>query len=254
MHAYEPVPPPPPNPTAGRPRRARRLVVPLCVLGAAALLVPVLWATGGLAETPKQPAANPGRPVNLGLFSVTVRDARIGIATASFSSVRERFLIVRMRVVNQGKETQSLGSGGLTAGVAARTKDGKWVKPDRVEGVAAGAKTDAVQPGLPVEAAAMWKAGPADSPKTLTVGLREWKYDHGFTDSTFTWRVEQEDDALAGRMTLSVAPPAPVPPQRPSVGPGGRTPGSSVGPGGRTPGSSTGRPMPRRPRPTVSRR
>ncbi|TYB40865.1 hypothetical protein [Actinomadura chibensis] len=222
MQSYGAVPPPSPAPPAGR--RTRRWAVPLSVGCAAAVLVPVLWVTGGFKETPKEPVKRPGRPLDLGLFDVTVRDARIGLATANFGSARERFLIVRMRVVNKGKETESLGQGGLSDGVSALTRAGKWVRPERIEGVAAGAKTDVVQPGLPVEASAMWKMGPADAPRKLTVGLREWKYDHGFTDSTFNWTVDREDDTLAGRLTLDVAA-LPVQPQPPAVRtPAGRTP------------------------------
>jgi hypothetical protein len=178
----------------------------LAAVGVLAVLASVLWVTGGLKETPTQPAKQPGRPLDLGLFTVTVRDARIGVADGGFGSGKERFLIVRMRVVNQGKETKSLSVGGLSDGVVALTKAGKWVKPDEVEGVAGGAKTDTTQPGLPVEASAMWKMGPADAPTKLTVGLREWKYEHGFTDPGYNWLVDKQSDALAGRLTLPVSP------------------------------------------------
>ncbi|MFG2084949.1 MULTISPECIES: hypothetical protein [unclassified Spirillospora] len=186
----------------------------MSVLGVAAVLTAALWATGGLKETPKQPAATAGKALDLGLFTVTVRDVRIGMAKEDFGSDQERFLIMRMRVVNKGKETESLGDSGLAAGVVALTKAGKWVKPDRVEGVAGGAETDVAQPGLAVEASAMWKMGPADSPEKLTVGLRKWKYEQGFTDSSFNWLVQREDDKLVGRLTLPVAPMSPAPQPR----------------------------------------
>jgi hypothetical protein len=178
----------------------------LAVLGVLAVLVPVLWLTGGFKETPKQPVRQPGRPLDLGLFTVTVHDVRIGLADARFGSARERFLIVRMRVLNNSKETASLGIGGLGDGVVALTKAGKWVKPERVDGVAAGANTATTQPGLPVEASAMWKMGPADAPTKLTVGLRKWEYEHGFTDSGYNWLIDTEKDELAGRLTLPVRP------------------------------------------------
>ncbi|RKS71110.1 hypothetical protein BZB76_5596 [Actinomadura pelletieri DSM 43383] len=179
----------------------------MCVVGAVAVLVPVLWVTGGFKERPRQPVKVAGSSLDLGLFAVTVRDARIGVVDAAFGSEKERFLIVRMRVVNKGKETEPLNTGGLADGVAALTKAGKWVKPEQVEGVAGGAKTDAVQPGLPVEASAMWKMGPADAPRQLTVGLRKWTYGHGFTDSTYNWTVDRENDKLVGRLTLAVSQP-----------------------------------------------
>ncbi|TDC90338.1 hypothetical protein [Actinomadura sp. 7K507] len=204
MQSYGPVPPPPGDAEQGR-RSARRWVVPLCVLGVLAVLVSLLWVTGGLKETPKQPSKQAGKALDLGLFDVTVRDVRIGTAKGDFGSKQERFLIVRMRAVNKGKETESLESGGLADGVGALTKDGKWVKPDRVDGVAAGAETGVAQPGLPVEASAMWKLHPDDSPAKLTVGLRMWKYEHGFTDDTFNWIVQREDDKLVGRLSLPVA-------------------------------------------------
>ncbi|MCP9980060.1 hypothetical protein [Actinomadura madurae] len=172
--------------------------MPVAVLGVLAVLVPVLWLVGGFKETPKQPAKRPGEPLDLGLFTVTVHDARIGLVDAGFGSARERFLIVRMRVLNNGKETTSLGIGGLGNGVVALTKAGKWVKPEQVEGVAAGAKTDTTQPGLPVEASAMWKMGPADAPTKLTVGLKKWEYEHGFTDVSYKWLITTEGDDLAG--------------------------------------------------------
>ncbi|CNE27369.1 Uncharacterised protein [Mycobacterium tuberculosis] len=178
--------------------------MPAVLLGVAAVLVPVVWVAGGFKATPKQPVAKAGERLDLGLFEVTVHDARIGSARETFGSGEQRYLIVRMRVLNKGKETKSLGSGGLTDGVVALTKAGTWVKPERVDGVAGGAQTDMTQPGLPVEASAMWKMGPADSPTRLTVGLRKWKYEHGFTDSDFNWFVDQKSDKLAGRLTLPV--------------------------------------------------
>jgi hypothetical protein len=181
------------------------------VVGVLAVLVPVLWATGGLKEKPKQPVKAAGTALDLGLFTVTVRDARVGLAKEGFGDAQERFLIVRMSVENKGKETEPLGIGGLGEGVVALTRTGKWVEPERVEGAAGGAETDMVQPGLPVEASAMWKMGPADSPEKLTVGLRAWKYEHGFTDEQFNWIVQREDDALVGRLTLAVAPMSAVP-------------------------------------------
>lgn len=226
VHSYAPVPPPRGGTDGERGRRTpvRRWGVPLCVLGVLAVIAAVLWVTGGLKETPKQPVKQPGKALDLGLFTVTVRDARIGTADAGFGSERERFLIVRMRVENRGKETEQLGPGGLADGVVALTKTGKWVKPDEVEGTAGGAETDAVQPGLPVEASVMWKMGPADSPRKLTVGLRKWKYEQGFTDSDFNWIVQRENDVLAGRLTLPVAPMT----EQPGPGPGASAPRPTV--------------------------
>ncbi|MBT2208161.1 hypothetical protein [Actinomadura sp. NEAU-AAG7] len=201
MQSTAPVPPSPGE------RASRRRLVPVCALAVAAVLVPVLWAAGGFAARPREPATAPGKAVDLGLFKVVVRDARIGTANADLGSGRQRFVIVRLWVLNQGEETVSLGFGGLRDGLAARTKAGKWVKPDQVEGLAGGAKTGTTQPGLPVEVSAMWKTGPADAPRRFTVGLREWEYDHGFTDDTYAWRVDLEDGSLAGRLTLPVAAP-----------------------------------------------
>ncbi|WP_131732299.1 hypothetical protein [Actinomadura formosensis] len=201
MRSTAPVPPDPEQRVG-----ARRWVVPGAVLGVVAVLVPVVWVAGGFKETPKQPAKKAGDPLDLGLFSVTVRDARIGLAGGMFGSGEQRFLIVRMRVLNKGKKTISLGSGGLSEGVVARTGAGKWVEPERIDGVAGGAKTDTTQPGLPVEASAMWGMGPADAPAKLTVGLRKWKYEHGFTDSSFNWIVDPKSDELVGRLTLAVSP------------------------------------------------
>ncbi|WP_149263111.1 hypothetical protein [Actinomadura sp. K4S16] len=199
-----PAPPPP----AGPARRATRprWLAPAAAAGVAAILVPVLWVTGGFKETPKQPAAKPGKPLDLGLFEVTVHDARIGQVEGGFGAGRERRLIVRLRVLNKGQETESLGIGGLSDGVVALTKAGKWLKPDDVEGVAGGSKTGTTQPGLPVEASAMWKMGPADAPTELTVGLRKWEYEHGFTDDDYNWLVDPKSDELAGRLTLPVSP------------------------------------------------
>ncbi|QXJ23948.1 hypothetical protein AGRA3207_005182 [Actinomadura graeca] len=209
MQSTAPVPP------ASGGRAPRRRLVSACVLCAAAVTAAVLWAAGGFEETPRQPAGAPGKAVDLGLFTVVVRDARIGVAAGDFGTGRQRFLIVRLRVLNRGEETASLGIGGLSDGVAARTRTGKWVKPDQVEGTAGGSKTDTTQPGLPVEASAMWKMGPADAPRQFTVGLRKWEYGHGFTDTSFRWRIDLEDDALAARLTLPVtavaAPATPRP-------------------------------------------
>ncbi|MFV2209884.1 hypothetical protein ACFHW2_06645 [Actinomadura sp. LOL_016] len=190
----------PHQPTTGR---RRRVVWASAVACAMVALAGVLWVTGGLKEKPKQPVKSPGEAIDAGLFSLTVHDVRAGVADGGLGG-DERFLIVRMRVVNKGEETARLGSGGLQDGVFARTKDGKWVKPDQVTGVAAGAKTDAAQPDLPVEASVMWKLGSGQPPATFTFGLREWKYDHGFTDSTYMWRVQAEGGEMAARYTLPV--------------------------------------------------
>lgn len=177
----------------------------MAVVCAAAVAAVVLWATGGFAAAPEQPVKKPGKPLNVGLFTITVHDARIGLVEGAFDSGRQRYLIVRMRVLNNGKETAPLGDGGLTDGLAARTKAGKWVEPDEVEGVAGGAKTDTTQPGLPVEASAMWKMGPADAPKEFTVGLRQWEYKTGFTDLSYNWLVDAKSKKLAAKMTLPIA-------------------------------------------------
>ncbi|TDD80515.1 hypothetical protein E1293_20600 [Actinomadura darangshiensis] len=202
MQSTAPVPPPP----ADQERRApaRRWVVPVSVAVAVAVLAPVLWVAGGFKETPKQPGKPAGKALDLGLFSVTVHDARAGLADGQFGAAKERYLIVRMRVLNKGKETVSLSDGGLKDGVVARTAAGKWVEPDRFEGVAGGTATSTTQPGLPVEASAMWKLGQSEVPAKLTVGLRMWKYDHGFTDTAFNWLPDKADDALAGRLALPV--------------------------------------------------
>ncbi|TDC37852.1 hypothetical protein E1281_39350 [Actinomadura sp. KC345] len=254
MQSYGPVPPPPGDAEQGR-RSARRWVVPLCVLGVLAALVPLLWVTGGLKETPKQPSKPAGKPLDAGLFDITVRDARIGMAKGDFGSGPERFLIVRMRVANKGKETESLGTGGLADGVGALTKDGKWVKPDQVEGVAAGAETNVAQPGLPVEASAMWKLHPDDSPAKLTVGLREWKYEHGFTDNTYTWAVRREGGKLVGRFSLPVAAMSATP--RPTAPAARPTTTAQPTPTARASRPATRAPVPGAatgaPRPTASR-
>ncbi|OLT10842.1 hypothetical protein BJF79_25570 [Actinomadura sp. CNU-125] len=184
--------------------RRRRVVWVSAVVCAVVVLAAVLWVTGGLKEKPKQPVKSPGKAVDAGLFSVTVHDVRAGVSDAGLETGSDRFLIVRMRVVNKGKETAWLGSTGLQEGVVARTKAGKWVEPDKVTGVAAGSETYTVQPGLPVEASVMWELGQAQPPETFTFGVREWKYDHGFTDNTYAWRIQQEGDALAARFTLPV--------------------------------------------------
>ncbi|WP_146150277.1 hypothetical protein [Actinomadura rubrobrunea] len=199
-----PMSPPPPR-TSPEPARRRRLL-PASAVGAVAVLASVLWATGGLKETPQEPGKAPGKPIDLGWFDVTVRDARIATVQGVFDKTPQRRIVVRLRVVNKGKETATLGRGGFADGVAARTAKGTWLRPDEVEGTAAGAPTDVVQPGLPVEAAAQWRLGPQDSPATFTVGLRKWKFDRGFTDTSFRWRLQAEKgDALAGRLTLRVA-------------------------------------------------
>ncbi|XVQ11659.1 hypothetical protein ACQP1W_03485 [Spirillospora sp. CA-255316] len=208
-------------------------MIPAAVAATGLALLAVLGLTGGLDEKPAQPVASAGKTIDQGRFKVTVRDVRIGTAATGFGTNRQRFVIARMRVVNAGKETASLGGSGLAAGIAARTKDGKWLKPDEVEGLSAGSRTSAVQPGLPVEASVMWRAGPADSPRQFTIGLRKWVYEQGFSNASFTWRVETKDDELAARLTLPVT--ATPPATGPGRGPGGTTPGTN--PGGTAPGT-----------------
>ncbi|WP_030173525.1 hypothetical protein [Spirillospora albida] len=199
MQGYAPVPPGP----EGR-RAPRRLVAVGAVLGVLAVLVPLVWVTGGFEETPKEPVKRAGAVLDTELFDVTVRDVRVGAGDSGLGNQKERFLIVRMRVVNKGKETAPLGFGGVQEAVVARTAAGKWVRPDEIEGLAAGATTQVTQPGLAVEVSAMWKLGQANPPRSFTVGVRRWKYDHGFTDETYRWMVDTEEP-FAGRLTLPVA-------------------------------------------------
>ncbi|WP_067475442.1 hypothetical protein [Actinomadura hibisca] len=189
------------------PARTRpRFVVPALVAGVLAMLAGGTGVAGGFRATAAKPPDKPGKAVDVERFEVTVRDARIITAGAlGLGTGTQRFLAVRLRVANKGDDSASLGLGGLTAGIAARTKDGKWLRPDAVDGVAAGSRTDAVQPGMAVEATAKWRMGPADAPRTFTVGLRKWEKRPGFTDTDVTWRPEPEDDKLEERVTLAVA-------------------------------------------------
>lgn len=258
MRSYAPVPPSPSEGTGGeRGGRgsARRWLVPACVLALLAVTVSALWVTGGFKETPKQPTVKTGQTLDLGLFTVKIRDARIGSAEAGPGGPPERFLIVRMRVINRGRETKPLGQGGLADGVVALTKNGKWVKPEQAEGTAGGAETDVAQPDLPVEAAVMWKLHPSEAPTKLTVGLREWKYEQGFTDSSFNWNVQMEKDVLAGRLTLPVAPETPAAPNSAtpnSAAPNGTAPTPTARPTAPAARPGTPRP-PDTPRSTASR-
>ncbi|MFI6514825.1 hypothetical protein ACIBF1_04600 [Spirillospora sp. NPDC050679] len=201
MHA--PAPPAPP----AQPARTRpRFVVPALVVGALAMLAGGIGAAGGFKATAAKPPEKPGKAVDVERFEVTVRDARIVTAGAlGLGTGTQRFVAVRLRVANKGEDSASLGQGGLMAGIAARTKDGKWLKPDAVDGTAAGSRTDAVQPGIAVEAVAKWRMGPADAPRTFTVGLRKWEKKAGFTDADVMWRPEPEDDKLEERFALAVA-------------------------------------------------
>ncbi|MBO2454303.1 hypothetical protein J4573_44960 [Actinomadura barringtoniae] len=207
MRSPPPVAPPPPvGAPAPRPKpRWHRFVLPVGAAVAFALFVGVLWVVGGLKETPQQPVKAPGNEIDQGRFSVTVRDAKIVMQKGALDIKIQRYVIVRMHVVSHDKESASLSSGGLLNGVAARTKTGKWVPPDDIEATAAGSKTLSIQPGLPVEAVAMWKMGPADAPKEFTVGLRQWEWGTGFTDKEYDWRTDPTDDALAGKLTLRLA-------------------------------------------------
>ena len=56
------------------------------------------------------------------------------------------------------------------------------------------------------------------------MGLRKWKYEQGFTDSDFNWTVQRENDVLAGRLTLPVAPMTeqPAPDRGPLAAPASR--------------------------------
>ncbi|MWK34535.1 hypothetical protein GEV43_11095 [Actinomadura sp. J1-007] len=229
-------------PASSRHARGTRRGFAVPALGLAAVLVAVagLWLAGGLDEAEQEPEARPGQAIDTGWFTVTVRDARIAMASGPFGGARQRYLVVRLRAVSKGKETALLENGGLVDGLAARTKAGKWVRPDQVRGVAGGAQTRQVQPGLPVEASAMWRMGPSDAPKRFTVRLLKWEWDEGFSDDEFRWRIDPEDGSVAGRLTLPVAampaaaPSTPAPRVRPGTRPRVR-PGHSprTRPGGR---------------------
>ncbi|MGK5550467.1 hypothetical protein ACSNOI_02535 [Actinomadura kijaniata] len=186
-----------PSPARNRPRR----LVPGLVLGALVLGAAGVGLAGGFAGTPPQPDKPAGKPIDVGAFEVTVRDT---LVTTDRFDRKQRFLAVRMRVVNKGRESAALGVGGLRFGLVARTRDGKWVNPDDVDAVAAGSPVYEVHPGLPVEATAKWRMGPADAPRRFVLGLREWKYGPGFTDTDIRWRADTEDDRLAARVTLAV--------------------------------------------------
>ncbi|MFG2006568.1 hypothetical protein ACGFNU_46225 [Spirillospora sp. NPDC048911] len=208
MQPTSPVAPLPPASQQADGPTGRRFLVPAAVAGVIAVLLPVVWLTGGLDRTPQQPRRAPGQSVDAGKFTVTVLDARVRTARTIFDKKPERYVVVRTRVVNNDKESASLGPGGFRDGIAARTKAGTWVPPDDTDGTMAGIKVSAIEPGLPVEATAMWRMGPADAPKQFTVGVLGWEYGHGFNDKSYRWRVtDRTGGRLAGLLTLPVVGP-----------------------------------------------
>jgi hypothetical protein len=178
--------------------------------GALLLLTAVLWVVGGLKATADGPRqVKPGVAVDQGRFTVTVESARVGQVKEKLGSGRVSALIVRLNVVNNDKETASL-SGDLGAGFAGEPRPGTYLEPTDIIGLAGGARTSvetgAVQPGLPVEAEAVWELKPGSAPEQITVALRRWEYGSGFTDLQKRWKVDKQAPMTA-RVTLAVTRP-----------------------------------------------
>ncbi|MGH3392561.1 MAG: hypothetical protein ACRDOO_27140, partial [Actinomadura sp.] len=98
----------------------------------------------------------------------------------SFSDEQKRFLVVRMHIVNQAKETASL-SVHFMSGFTGVPQPGNYLDPDEINGLAAGGKTGDVHPGLPIDAEAVWELKAGEAPRQITVALRQWEFASGFT-------------------------------------------------------------------------
>jgi hypothetical protein len=199
------VEPSPAEPEVPAEESRRRGLTP-AVAGVFLLLTAVLWATGGLRATANGPLrAKPGVAVNQGRFTVTVKSARIGQVNEKLGSGRVSALVVRLTVVNNDKETVSL-TGDLEDGFAGEPRPGTYLEPTDIIGYAGGAETGMVQPGLPVEAEAVWELKPGTAPEQITVALRRWEYGSGFTELRKRWSVSKQSPMTA-TVTLAVAHP-----------------------------------------------
>lgn len=167
------------------------------------LLTAVLGVTGGLKSRPTGPEkATPGHAIDQGRFTVTVVNARITEETESFTGKRKRFLVVRMHITNHDKETVSLSTD-FGSGFAGVPKPGVYLPPDDIAGLTAGGQTTDVNPGLPVDADAKWELQAGNTPRQMTVALRQWDYGSGFTDLTKRWTTSKESPIMA-TVTLPV--------------------------------------------------
>jgi hypothetical protein len=172
-------------------------------VGGLAVLTALLWAAGGLKTRPHGPAeVEPGAAVDQGRFTVKVQDARLARVRLVFGTRQVNALVVRMHVASNDKRTASLNTE-LQTGIAGEPRPGTYVQPAEVNGLAHGFKTASVQPGLPVEAEAIWELGPGSAPRQITVVLRQWDYARGFTDLTERWTVTKESRIVA-KVTLPV--------------------------------------------------
>jgi len=183
----------------------RRPLAWATVLTTVGVAVSALGMAGGLAARSSGPKQyGPGTPVNQVRFTVTVLGARIGLLQSDFSGAAKRSLIVKMRVVNDGKNSASV-SVALATGLAGEPTPGNYKQVGAMTGLAAdGSKTSSVEPGLPIEAEASWELAPGVSPAKVTIALRQWEYRPGFTDEQYSWWMSKLSTVIA-EVTVPVA-------------------------------------------------
>jgi hypothetical protein len=199
------------QPAHGRAARAgdssgKGRLVTAAIAGALAVLTAVLWLTGGLKSQPSGPQkVAPGSAFDQGRFTVTVRDARISVQKVTLGDKQERLLIVRMHIANNDTKTASLFTDFGTAFTGV-PKPGTYLQPREINGVAFGEKTFDVQPGLPVDAEAVWPLPANASPRQMTVALRQWDFGPGFTRLEKEWTATRTSPVIA-TVTMPVVGP-----------------------------------------------
>lgn len=189
------------SPATEEPRR--RLWTTLGVLGAAALVIGVTAAFGGLRAAPSGPAkVAVGRPIDQGPFTVTVLSVRT-TEVKQFAGPAQHTLVITARVVNTS--AKSLGIVSLLDGVAAEPKPGRYVDADLMAsiGMIAGAKTSDLHPRLPLDVQLDWDLPANTTPPAVTLAFRQWTYGQSFSSDVFDWTVTKQSPITA-KVTLPV--------------------------------------------------
>jgi hypothetical protein len=186
--------------------RSRRKVPATAIVAVVlGVLTAVMWATGGLrAQSAAPDQARPGSTVNQGLFSVQVVSAQTANMKVGFEDKPVPVLVVRMRVTNNGEDSQVMEGGksfGLSAGVQLAPAPYRY--PDAVRNDPALGAASALQPRLPSSVDTIWKLTGAP-PRQATVVLREWEYRLSFEEDEYYWSTL--DNPIIAQVTVPVRP------------------------------------------------
>lgn len=193
----------PPTDSDGEGPRRRPLGAAVGV-GVPALLLGVAAIFGGLRAQATGPVkAAAGSTVDQGLFKVAVLDAHLERRKSDLSGTTAKVLVVRMHVAL--KDGTSHGLDEFLDGMVAEPKPGVYVDADQsmTIGRIAGAATTGIHPRMPIDVLAAWPIPATATPRTVTIALRRWAHQQGFTSPTYYWYAGKSSP-YAATVTLPV--------------------------------------------------